>query len=143
MPRATVRRVSPHQRRSAGDRLLVTIGGLTIVACAAQSDHARPYVLEGQILKIRSERQEVLIKHGDIENFLPGITKPFKVRDPALLTGKRVGDFVRAQLVVAPGDAWLAPLDRTGTGPSMLPRRYPRQRLPRPFIPAIWSPTRH
>jgi protein SCO1/2 len=77
----------------------------------------RQYELRGQILALRPEASEVLIKHGDIENFMPGMTMPFKVRDAALLSGKAPGDLVTAQLVVAANDAWLDKLDKTGVAP--------------------------
>ena len=70
-----------------------------------------------QILAVRPESREVLIKHGDIKNFMPGMTMPFKVRDEALLKGMAPGDLVSAQLMVAANEAWLATLEKTGTAP--------------------------
>jgi Cu/Ag efflux protein CusF len=49
---------------------------------------AREYELQGQILAVRPERSEVVIKHGDIKGFMPGMTMPFKVKDPAPLQGR-------------------------------------------------------
>ena len=86
-------------------------------ACAADRPEARQYELQGQILAIRPEAQEVLIKHGDIRNFMPGMTMPFKVKDPALLAGREPGDLVTAQLRVADTEAWLATLEKTGAAP--------------------------
>ena len=48
---------------------------------------------------------------------MPGMTMPFKVRDASLLSGKAAGDLVTAKLMVAPADAWLASLDKTGSAP--------------------------
>lgn len=47
----------------------------------------RQYELRGQILALRAA--EVLIKHEDIDQFMPGMTMPFKVRDGRLLEGRR------------------------------------------------------
>ena len=67
----------------------------------------------------------MLIKHGDIKNFMPGMTMPFKVRDARLLDGKAAGDLVTAQLMVAPTEAWLAALEKTGTAPLEAPASMP------------------
>ncbi len=45
------------------------------------------------------------------------MTMPFKVRDRALLSASAPGDLVTAQLMVAPGDAWIASLIKTGSAP--------------------------
>lgn len=64
---------------------------LVATACSP-AEEARRYELHGQILAIRPESLEVLIKHGDIKNFMPGMTMPFKVREQRLLNGKVPGD---------------------------------------------------
>lgn len=90
---------------------------LAFAGCRTPDPQARQYALHGQILAINPDAQEVLIKHGDIQGFMPGMTMPFKVRDRALLDGKAPGDLVTAQLMVAPNDAWLSALEKTGTAP--------------------------
>src|SRR5215510_12951638 len=83
--------------------LLVAI---TFGACRRSPDAtAREYTLEGQILAVRPERNEVIIKHSDIKGFMPGMTMPFTVKDAALLRDKQPGDLVRATLVVGEVDA--------------------------------------
>jgi protein SCO1 len=86
-------------------------------ACTPSSQTPRQYQLEGQILAVRPEDDQVLIKHGDIEGFMPGMTMPFKVRDARLLADRAPGDLVKAQLMVTDTDAWLAALDKTGSAP--------------------------
>jgi protein SCO1/2 len=78
---------------------------------------AREYELQGQILAVRPERSEVVIKHGDIKGLMPGMTMPFKVKDAALLQGKEPGDMVTATLVVAEVGAHLRTLAKTGHAP--------------------------
>lgn len=78
---------------------------------------ARQVTLEGQVLAVDIARQEITIKHGDIQGFMPGMTMPFKVRDPRLLAGHVPGDLVRATLVVEDSDAHLRTIERTGSGP--------------------------
>jgi protein SCO1/2 len=95
----------------------IFVAGLLLQGCTAAPPTARQYELEGQILALRRENNEVLIKHGDIKGFMPGMTMPFKVRDQALLEGKAEGDLVKATLMVGESDAWLATLEKTGTAP--------------------------
>jgi protein SCO1/2 len=55
-----------------------------------------------------------VIKHEDVKGFMPGMTMPFTVQDPALLSGKERGDLVTATLVVGETQAYLTTLNRTG-----------------------------
>jgi protein SCO1/2 len=88
---------------------------LLIAGCSRSAEApAREYQLQGQILAVRPERSEVVIKHQDITGFMPGMTMPFKVKDGALLQGKTPGDLVTATLVVGEVDAHLRTLDKTG-----------------------------
>jgi protein SCO1/2 len=88
---------------------------LLIAGCSRSSETpAREYQLHGQILAVRPERSEVVIKHEDITGFMPGMTMPFKVKDGALLQGKAPGDLVTATLVVGEVEAHLRTLDKTG-----------------------------
>jgi protein SCO1 len=87
---------------------------LVATACSTPEPPAREYELKGQILAVRPERSEVVIKHEDVKNFMPGMTMPFKVKDKALLEGKQPGDLVTATLVVAEVDAHLRTLVKTG-----------------------------
>jgi protein SCO1/2 len=97
--------------------LAIGVVAVWLHACAPPAPSARQYELEGQILAVRLENGEVLIKHGDIKGFMPGMTMPFKVRDPQLLRGAHPGDLVRASLMVTENDAWIATLEPTGTAP--------------------------
>ena len=91
---------------------------LPIVAIAcSQAPPARQYELNGQILEVRADRNEVVISHEDIKGFMPGMTMPFKVRPASLLDGRKSGELVRATLVVEEVDAYLSSLTRTGEAP--------------------------
>jgi len=91
------------------------VAALLIAGCGSSPDApAREYQLQGQILAVRPERSEVVIKHQDIKGFMPGMTMPFKVKDGGLLQGKEAGDLVTATLVVGEVDAHLRTLDKTG-----------------------------
>jgi len=88
----------------------------TLAACGREAE-TRQYELEGQILGIEPSRNEVLIRHEDIEGFMPAMTMPFTVEDPALLDGKQPGDLVTATLVVGEVRAYLSTLAKTGRAP--------------------------
>ena len=77
----------------------------------------REYELRGQVLAVDPSRQELTIKHGDIHGFMPGMTMPFKVRDPKLLAGRTAGDLVTATLVVRDNVAYLSAVTTTGHSP--------------------------
>jgi protein SCO1 len=88
---------------------------IVLAACSRPPDATtRTYELQGQILAVRPERNEVVIKHADIKGFMPGMTMPFTVSDPGLLSGKERGDLVTATLVVGETQAHLTALTRTG-----------------------------
>ena len=87
---------------------------LVLAGCGRTETPAREYQLQGQILAVRPERSEVVIKHGDIKGFMPGMTMPFTVKDGALLQGKEPGDLVTATLVVGEVQAHLSTLVKTG-----------------------------
>jgi protein SCO1/2 len=97
--------------------VVVTLMALVLASCRGAESTARQYELEGQILAVRTEENEVLIKHGDIKGFMPAMTMPFKVRHSRLLDGKQPGDTVKATLTVANTEAWLDTLDKTGSAP--------------------------
>ena len=97
-------------------KLGVVLSAFACVVCAC-APGAREYELRGVVVSVDAPRQEITIKHDDIPRFMPGMTMPFKVRDPRLLSGRAPGDLVRATLVVEGADAHLRTLERTGTAP--------------------------
>jgi protein SCO1/2 len=103
-----------HRRaRVAGVRTILTlivVGSALLSACS----RARQYELRGQVLAVDRARQELTIKHEDIRGFMPGMTMPFKVKDPRLLDGREPGDLVQATLVVQDANGYLSSVARTG-----------------------------
>jgi protein SCO1/2 len=78
---------------------------------------ARDYDLEGQVLAVDRGRQEITIKHGDIQGLMPGMTMPFHVNDAKLLDCCQPGDLVKARLVVEDATGYLSAIERTGQAP--------------------------
>jgi len=91
-------------------------GSLGLVACS-QSPPPRQYVLQGQVLGVHPERQQVTIKHADIVNYMPAMTMSFDVAAPALLGGLAPGDLVTATLEVSANAGKLTAIVETGTAP--------------------------
>jgi protein SCO1/2 len=88
---------------------------IAVASCGrGPESSAREFELKGQILAVRPERNEVVIKHQDIKGLMPGMTMPFTVKDPSLLAGKQPGDLVTATLVVGEVQAHLSTLTKTG-----------------------------
>jgi protein SCO1/2 len=108
---------------------------LVASGCSTDEGRASRYELRGQILAIRPEAREVLIKHGDIKGFMPGMTMPFRVRDERLLAGKVPGDLVSAELLVGKDDAWLDALEKTGSAPLAEEASFPAAAFASPVKP--------
>ncbi len=93
--------------------LLVT----ALVAGCRREPEARSYALTGQILAVRPDTRELLVKHEDIPGFMPAMTMAYAVKDAALLTGRAPGDLITATLMVSPETAWLSTITKTGSAP--------------------------
>jgi protein SCO1 len=95
-------------------RLVASFALAGIAAGCARAPEARRYELSGQVLAVRPAEREIVIKHDDIENFMPGMTMPFKVKEERWLHVARPGDLITATLVVESSDAWLSRVSPTG-----------------------------
>ena len=97
-------------------RAIALLSALLAAACS-RPENTREYSLVGQIVALAPERREVTIKHQDIVGFMPAMTMPFTVRDPALLADRQPGDLITATLVFGETTAYLSQLTRTGHQP--------------------------
>ena len=102
------------QRRHLGT---IIFCGLLIAASCRREPEPAHYELTGQVLAVKPETKEILVKHEDIAGFMPAMTMPYVVKDAALLKGRAPGDLISATLLVAPGSAWLAAIAKTGSAP--------------------------
>ena len=99
-------------------QLAVIAGLICAPNCApSQEPKARTYELTGQVLAVRPETSEILVKHEDIKGFMPAMTMPYRVKDAALLKDRAPGDLITATLTVAPDLAWLSAITKTGSAP--------------------------
>jgi len=86
---------------------------IAITACN-RTPPTKQYQLTGQILDVKADSNEVLVKHEDIPGFMPAMTMPYKVEDAKVLAGKQPGDLITATLVVGETEAHLSKIDKTG-----------------------------
>jgi protein SCO1/2 len=93
------------------------VAAVLIVAGCSREPEYRQYELQGQILALDTVEKRVVIKHGDIKGFMPGMTMPFNVNDAALLEGRQAGDLVTATLSVGDNEAFISSITKTGTAP--------------------------
>jgi len=89
----------------------------SVTACRSNDAGTRTYQLTGQILVVKPETKEVLIKHQDIPGFMPAMTMPYIVNDAAILKDRAAGDLITATLKVAPDGAYLSAITKTGSAP--------------------------
>jgi protein SCO1/2 len=99
-----------------------TIIALTVaaglVAACGRTDNARTYQLTGQILVVKLATNEVLVKHDDIPGFMPAMTMPYTVRNPAEVKDRVPGDLIKATLIVEKGGVpFLQQITKTGSAP--------------------------
>ncbi len=89
---------------------------LALASCQ-KTPPVREYTVVGQIVAVQASAAGVTIRHEDIAGFMPAMTMPFQVKDPALLDGRKPGDLVRATLLVQDTDAWISDIAVTGHAP--------------------------
>lgn len=96
---------------------ILLLAALTAGAGCTREPAARTYQLQGQVLAVKADTNEILVKHEDIPGFMPAMTMPYVVKDAALLKDRAPGDLITATLMVAPTGAWLSAITKTGSAP--------------------------
>jgi protein SCO1/2 len=96
--------------------IIATVAVIGVAACSREPA-ARTYQLTGQILVVKPDTNEVLVKHDDIPGFMPAMTMPYVVNDAALIRERVPGDLITATLVVGSERAHLSNIAKTGSAP--------------------------
>jgi protein SCO1/2 len=96
--------------------IALTLATLGLAACGRDTN-ARRYQLTGQILVVKPDTNQVLVKHEDIPGFMPAMTMPYVVKDPTLIKDRVAGDLITATLVVGENQAYLVEITKTGSAP--------------------------
>ena len=98
-------------------RSIIALAAAIIGAACTTPAETHSYQLTGQILVVKPETNEVLVKHEDIPGFMPAMTMPYVVKDEDLLKGRAPGDLIKATLVVGDERAYLSEIVKTGSAP--------------------------
>lgn len=97
--------------------MIIVSAAIALSAACSSQPPVPTYQLTGQILVVKPETSELLVKHEDIKGFMPAMTMPYTVKDAALLKDKTAGDLITATLNVAPEGPFLSAIVKTGTAP--------------------------
>jgi protein SCO1/2 len=98
-----------------GRRVFLAAAWTVALTVACRNDPPpRQFELVGQVVAISPSTSEITVKHEAVKGFMPGMTMPFKVKDPALLTERVPGDRITATLVVGVVEAYLSTITKTG-----------------------------
>src|SRR4029453_3274403 len=100
-------------------RTVIALTGARLgLAACGRDTNIRTYQLTGQILVVKPETNEVLVKHEDIQGFMPAMTMPYAVKDSAELKDRTPGDLIKAPLIVTKGGVpFLQRITKTGSAP--------------------------
>jgi protein SCO1/2 len=98
-------------------RTIIALAAIGLAAACGGNGDTRTYELTGQILVVKPETNEVLVKHEDIKGFMPAMTMPYHVKEYALIKDRVPGDLITATLNVAPNEAFLTAIKKTGSAP--------------------------
>ena len=76
---------------------------------ASQSAPAGPkrYSLNGRVVSIEKDKQQVVVDHGEITGFMMAMTMGYSVKNPSLLDSLHPEDQITADVVVNGNDVWL------------------------------------
>ena len=78
---------------------------------------ARTFTLAGQVQSITPDRQEAMVKHGEIKGLMPAMTMPYRFKNKGDLDALKPGDLIDGTLVIESNDAFLTNVKKTGEAP--------------------------
>ena len=73
---------------------------------AAQTAPKR-YSLNGRVVSVQKDKQQVVVDHGEITGFMMAMTMGYSVKNPSLLDSLSPEDKITADVVVNGDDVWL------------------------------------
>jgi len=97
--------------------VLAALLAVTFVARRTPKSGERTYALQGQVQSITPDRQEAMVKHGEIKGLMPAMTMPYRFRTKAELDALKPGDLIDGTLVIVSNDAFLSDVKKTGEAP--------------------------
>jgi protein SCO1/2 len=97
--------------------VLATIFAVVSVLRRSAGPAGHTYVLQGQVQSITPDRQEALVKHGEIKGLMPAMTMPYRFKTKTELDALKPGDLIDGTLVIESNDAFLTGVKKTGEAP--------------------------
>jgi protein SCO1/2 len=79
---------------------------------AEKAESAKVFQVRGQVLGINNTERTLRIAHEEIPGYMPAMTMPLPVKDPALLKKVGVGDNIQFELKVTHDDSWIAHIEK-------------------------------
>jgi len=105
-------------RSLAAAPLAVAAALLSVAAAGCQREPPpRQYPIEGQVLAVHTERQELTLKHGDVVGLMPAMTMTFPVSSPLLLRDRKPGELITGTLEVGNDTGRLVAITHAGEAP--------------------------
>jgi protein SCO1 len=98
-------------------RVLVVLAAAALFAACGSKSNQRSYTVHGQVLSVTPDRQEAMVKHGEITGLMPAMTMPYKIKERAELNAVKPGDVIDATLVIVENDAFLTGVKKVGEAP--------------------------
>ncbi len=98
------------------------LGALFFARSAVKSDQ-HTYRLQGQVQSITPDRQEAMVKHGEIKGLMPAMTMPYRFESRGELDALKPGDLIDGTLVIMSNDAFLTDVKKTGDAPIEQPKQ--------------------
>ena len=81
------------------------------------SSHAQPaptqtFQVRGQVRELDVQNRVIRVEHEAIPGYMPAMTMPLPVKDPALFNGLTAGDRVQFELAVTRDDSWISHIQK-------------------------------
>ena len=75
----------------------------------SQSEPSTPrrYSLQGRVVSVEKDKQQVVVDHGEITGFMMAMTMGYSVKNPSVLDSLSPEDQITADVVVNGDDVWL------------------------------------
>jgi protein SCO1/2 len=96
--------------------LAAAFAALFFARGAVKSDE-HTYPIHGQVQSITPDRQEAMVKHGEIKGLMPAMTMPYRFKAKSELDALKPGDVIDGTLVIVSNDAFLTGVKKTGEAP--------------------------
>jgi protein SCO1 len=88
---------------------------IAVLLAAAACSSVEQYEMRGQILGINRDKMEILVKHEEIEGFMPAMTMPWKVKTAGMLDNLGPGDLITSEIEVDGANSVVTKITKLGT----------------------------